>query len=248
LHAQTNLQLYRQLIQASWDESSLMMIRRGYELALQLFADAYRASRRPFVAHLVGTASALESWRQRPVVVAAGLLHSAYLLGHFGDGPSGITPARRRILTKEIGAEAEQLVHDYTLTKNEEQLAAWCASSDLSPGERDLATLQLANLYDDCRDGEPCFASAKKRALELPWGVAGRQAVLRLAERAAGPVAVDSLSERFRELDEIELPPCLVNESRPKRRIAAGVAELARPTIGGFLWRAFPFLQKKLAA
>src|SRR5688572_32660203 len=38
-HAQTNLQLYRQAMDAGWDEDSLARLRRGYDVALQLFAD-----------------------------------------------------------------------------------------------------------------------------------------------------------------------------------------------------------------
>jgi (p)ppGpp synthase/HD superfamily hydrolase len=77
-HAQTNLQLYQQAIGDCWDESSLASLKEAYEVAIKLFADAYRTSRRPFVAHLVGTASTLIAWRQSPVSATAGLLHSAY--------------------------------------------------------------------------------------------------------------------------------------------------------------------------
>jgi hypothetical protein len=169
--AQTNLQLYRQLIQAKWDETALLMIRGGYELAIQLFADAYRSSRRPFVAHLVGTASVLASWQERPVMVAAGVLHAAYLYGYFGDGQKGITAARRQVVTQAVGEEAEQLIRDYTLTR-EDELERFCAMTTLTPIERDVATLQLANLYDDFRDGEAAVAP-QARVNPLPYFVGG---------------------------------------------------------------------------
>ena len=248
LDVQTNLQLYRQLIAASWGESELALIRRGYELALQLFADAYRASRRPFVAHLVGTASALAAWKERPAVVAAGLLHSAYLYGHFGDGRKGITGARRRIVENIVGAEVEQLVHDYTLADSTERMAHWSAQMTLTPSERDQAALQLANLYDDWRDGEPLIVLTKKRPLDLPWSASGRQAVALLAERAVGPAAAAAMGERFEELDAFCLPDCLKNTTRPPRRVTPGLSELSQPTIVRYARNIFPFLQKKRAA
>jgi hypothetical protein len=247
VNAQTNLQLYRQLIEAQWDEAALLMIRNGYELAVQLFADAYRASRRPFVAHLVGTASVLASWQQRPALVAAGLLHSAYLYGYFGDGQKGMTAARRQVLASAVGKQAEQLVCEYTLIC-EDKLVRFCETTTLTPQERDVATLQLANLYDDCRDGEPVIATTKRRPLDLPWSAAGRQAVGQLAERVVGPLAAAALHEQFQQLDALGVPACLKVEKRLPRRITPGVAELRQPAIQRYLRRAFQFLDKKRAA
>jgi hypothetical protein len=247
--AQTNLQLYRQLIDAGWDETSLGMMRRGYELALALFADAYRSSRRPFVAHLVGTASTLAIWGQSEEKVAAGLLHSAYMLGNFGDGQRDITAARRRVVATAVGTEAERLVHDYTLTKTDAELERWCENFDkLTAGEREMATLQLANLYDDCRDGEPIVAPTKQRALGLPWSEKGRRAVELLALHAVGPQAAEALSERFRELDQIQLPDVLIQEGRPPRRVTPGVSELRQRGVQRYLGRLFRFGQKRRAA
>jgi hypothetical protein len=247
--AQTNLQLYRQLIEAAWDGESLGMIRRGYELALALFSDAYRSSRRPFVAHLVGTASTLATWGQAPNMVAAGLLHSAYMLGHFGDGKCDVTARRRKVVVAAIGVEAERLVHNYTLTKTEAELARWCENFEkLTDSEREMATLQLANLYDDCRDGEPIVAPTKQRALGLPWNAEGRQAVQLLALHAIGPIAAEALAERFRELDRFQLPDVLKNAGRHPRRVEAGVAELRQPGIGRCFGRLFRFGRKSRAA
>ncbi len=247
--AQTNLQLYRQLIDAKWDDELLLMIRRGYELALALFADAYRSSRRPFMAHLVGTASTLATWGQSPDMVAAGLLHSAYMLGHFGDGPKGMTERRRKVVLSAVGVGAEQLVHEYTLTKTEAELARWCANFDkLTASEREMATLQLANLVDDCRDGEPIVSPTKQRALGLPWSAEGRQAVQLLALHAVGPIAAEALSERFAELDRFQLPDVLKQEGRPPRRVEPGVEELRQPGIGRTLERLFRFGRKQRTA
>ena len=235
-------------MEADWDEPSLGLLRRGYDLALQLFADAYRTSRRPFVAHLVGTASTLLAWNQRPALVAAGLLHSAYMLGHFADGQREVTKARRALLIRALGTEAEHLVYDYTLTKNEDQLLQWCQAPDLTAKDRDLATLQLANLYDDCCDGEPLVAPTKHRTLELPWNPEARQAVLRLAQRAVGEVASAAMSQQFTELDSWKLPDCLRIEKRPSRRVIAGIAELRQPAMRRYINRIFQLVRKNRAA
>ena len=86
MHAQTNLQLYPQLIEAGWSEHDLARARAAHDLSCELFAGCYRPSNKAFIAHLVGTASALAAWGEPPDTVLAGLLHSSYLYGDFGDG------------------------------------------------------------------------------------------------------------------------------------------------------------------
>ena len=69
---QTNLQLYRVLLDRGFEEPSLGQVRAAYELARRLFAGCYRPSHKPFVCHLVGTAGALAIWGQPADVVTAG--------------------------------------------------------------------------------------------------------------------------------------------------------------------------------
>ena len=56
-YAQTNLQLYTQLSDIEYSQEARGQVLRAYELALQLFSGHYRANGKPFIAHLVGTAS-----------------------------------------------------------------------------------------------------------------------------------------------------------------------------------------------
>ena len=90
-YAQTNLQLYRQLAERGYPTSEIASVARAYELGLRLFPGTYRGSGKPFLAHLVGTASILSTLQARMPVIAAGLLHSVYTHGEFGNGWRGIS-------------------------------------------------------------------------------------------------------------------------------------------------------------
>src|SRR5436309_10586495 len=109
-YAQTNLQLYAELRGGKYSAADITCIRAAYELAMVLFTGRYRGSGKPFLAHLVGTASILTSMQVRAPVVAAGLLHASYTQGEFGNGWSGTDPVKRERLRTAVGAEVEDLV------------------------------------------------------------------------------------------------------------------------------------------
>src|SRR5262245_11904038 len=73
--AQTNLQLYNQLLARGWTTNDLHHARAAYELAADLFSGQYRCSGKPFVAHLVGTASVAAAVGLPSELVLAALLH-----------------------------------------------------------------------------------------------------------------------------------------------------------------------------
>jgi (p)ppGpp synthase/HD superfamily hydrolase len=75
-YAQTNIQLYRQLDAEGYAAADVETVARAHEVALRLFPGIYRGSGKPFIAHLVGTASVLVSLRARNPVVITGLLHA----------------------------------------------------------------------------------------------------------------------------------------------------------------------------
>src|SRR5215469_10044102 len=76
VYAQTNIQLYNQLAELGYTAEDARRVHRAYGLAMQLFTGSYRGSGRPFLSHLVGTASVLASVRAPIEVVTAGLLHT----------------------------------------------------------------------------------------------------------------------------------------------------------------------------
>ena len=112
-YAQTNVQLYQQLLGANWAEDDLRHVQSAYRLALRVVASHYHASERPFLAHLVGVASILAKHGAHCTVVSAGLLHSVYEHGDFGDGSRGLSETRRRAVRRSVGAASEELIARY---------------------------------------------------------------------------------------------------------------------------------------
>jgi len=86
---------------------------RGPALALLLEAGAHevRHSGSTLLDHLVGTADLLSSWGVPDHVELAGLMHSVYGTGSFGEAPLGL--ADRGRVAAAIGADAEHLVDLY---------------------------------------------------------------------------------------------------------------------------------------
>jgi (p)ppGpp synthase/HD superfamily hydrolase len=111
-YAQTHLQLYRQLQDASYAEEDLILVDRAYQIAMRLFAGYYRPNNKPFLVHLVGVASILLNVRQPAVVIAAGLLHSAYL--GLGKKGSQVNRIYRKQIAESLGQKVEQLIYAYS--------------------------------------------------------------------------------------------------------------------------------------
>jgi (p)ppGpp synthase/HD superfamily hydrolase len=177
--AQTNLQLYRQLLQREWDESALQLVAEAYQLAVVLFTARFRPSRKPFVCHLVGTASVVAAQGARAEIVVAALLHAAYDQGDWGDGAKGATPGRRKVLRRVIGKESEAVVHRYTAT-------TWNPVSindllpivdELADLDRNVIVLRLANEVDDMSDLGLRLSAKGDQALHQPDCVGAMEAL-----------------------------------------------------------------------
>src|SRR5215207_4102039 len=152
--AQTNLQLYNQLIDLRWSADDLRRTRDAYDLAAQLFSGRYRCSGKPFVAHLVGTASVVAAIDGRPGMVSAGLLHAAYDTGDFGNRVRGA--GRRSVLARVVGAQVEHLVDLYAQTPwtAERVASAIDEVARVTPAadRRDVFLLRIANEVDEHAD------------------------------------------------------------------------------------------------
>jgi (p)ppGpp synthase/HD superfamily hydrolase len=164
-YAQTNLQLYAQMLRAAYPENEVDRVRAAYELALPLFAGAYRGCGKPFIAHLVGTASILVSIHARMPVVAAGLLHAAYAGGEFGNGWHGQAPWKRARLVNAVGAEVEDLVTGYTTLRwNAQTIPVIHERLETMDGrERDVLLVRLANELEDHLDLGVLYCSNAER-------------------------------------------------------------------------------------
>ncbi len=235
---QTNLQLYRLMIQGNADGEPLARVRAAYDVARQLFAGAFRPSHKPFLCHLVGTAGALAGWGQPVHVTITGLLHSAYLYGQFNDGAKGATLERRNWLRRIIGVDAEELVFVYTQTCWQHRTAAGLMEDiETDPPLRQVTTIKLADLLDEFSDNGTLYSPAKALEFRLHEGIIRQEEILPLVSRCAGPRAEEQFREVFAALNEIHPPDCLRNDDRSFHFIEAGVPELARSPIGRMLTR-----------
>src|SRR5262249_49358465 len=153
----------KQLHAAGWDAPQLAALRDCYEFATLLFAGHCRASGKPFLAHLVGTASILAAMGADRATVAAGLLHAAYDQGGFG-----LTRWRHRRsrVRHAIGEAAEALVWRYhKLGWSEATIARMRdALAELPATDRAIVLMRLANELDDNLDLEMRYCGAAKDA------------------------------------------------------------------------------------
>lgn len=208
-YAQTNIQLYNHLGELGYARADLAQVHRGYGLAMKLFTGIFRGSGRPFLAHLVGTASVLASLRAPIAVVTAGLLHSAYSHGEFGNYWRGPSDEKRVQVADAIGEEVEDLVFRYTrLRWTAETIGAlaYTAASMEAPDRRVLL-MRLANEVDDHQDLGLLYVAEVEHRREFI-----RTALhpgVEMAERLGYPALAIELARVLRETLTADVTPAL---------------------------------------
>ena len=153
--AQTWPQLVQQLSGTDLQPSELSQVRRGFDQARVLFAGAERPDGRPFLDHLVGTASGTLLAGAPTDTVVAALVHAAYDEGDFGDTRPGAHERHRHDLRAAIGREAEALVHRYHTLGWSPETARRCRTDldALPPLDRQVLVVRVANEVDDGLSG-----------------------------------------------------------------------------------------------
>lgn len=210
-YAQTNLQLYGQLIDCGYSAKDLAVFRAGYDLALQLFSASFRGSGKPLLSHLVGTASILTSNGQPTTVVCAGLLHAAYALGDFGDGRFGIAPWKQARVRAAVGATVEDLVARYTgFQWNAHTIPDIEARVQALTGpDRDVLVIRLANELEDHLDCGVLYCSNGEKRREYIRSPLNRSVLM--ARQLGLSELADELEAAFAETLAAELPDPLRN-------------------------------------
>lgn len=210
--AQTHLQLFQQMRSRGYTAAELAIAAKAYLVATKLFANRFRPCGRPFVAHLVG-AGAILAWLKAPIhMVVAELLHAAYQEGDFPNSLAGMTARKRKELSAAIGAEAEALVAAYTLGSRSLTglLASHARFNGMSPFERDVLLMQLANELDDYRDfAGNLAANAAERIAVIQQ--CGRQQV-EMAEWLGRPELAQALRETYADSIAAVVPTQLVSD------------------------------------
>jgi hypothetical protein len=125
-------------------------------------------------------------------VIAAGLLHSAYL----GGGRKG-SRLHRKQLAQTLGPQIEELVHAYSSHN-------WSAHDfgtlqerldSLTTNERQLYTIKLADIHEEFLDGGTMYQPRKKLLRDEDSGASWLQGV----RKAISALGYDSWAQEFQK-------------------------------------------------
>ena len=200
--AQTNLQLRVQLLALGYSVADINTLMRVYDLAVPMFSAQYRASGKPFINHLVGTASVLASRRAPTTLLVAALLHAAYTTGDLGFHSGRRQSRRRRTHVRElVGEEAENLVsiYDNMIWRAAQISTLRQGYKEMASDTRDAVLLHLANVYEDFMDGGMYIPLTAKGEFYTDPKV--REDILQLALLADWPELADLLEDVFTEFN-----------------------------------------------
>ena len=196
--AQTNLQLYNQMLAQGRSVEELAFAKRAYDLASLIYSAHYQADGKPFISHTVGVASILCDLGLPIEVIAFGLIHNVYGNGDFGDGRQHQSTAARRLRVREaVGREVEELVHRFrhfritgrTVDRIESELDSY------GEVERHLILTDLADhLEKYADDGVLYFGDARWVTDDVR--LYGDRMIL-MAERLGQPRLGEMMRQRF---------------------------------------------------
>ena len=235
-HVQTIGPLLRQIHARGFDASALAAVRCAYGFATGLWAVNFQSSGRPFLCHVVGTASLVAHHGGSLPAILAAVLHAAYNTGDFGVRIRGATRRRRKKLEDAIGAEAEALVFRFHELGSEfdphwEGILEGGNASDLSTTDRIVLFIRFCNDLDDVTDYPFSSSTRQKRIASFCRGsialaeALGESELEELLRKADARCAMESfLSEGIRESHPagyIVVPPAFT------KRIVPGVLEVA---------------------
>lgn len=153
-YAQSIIQLFNQLRFDGWSKENMVRVADAYELAKHLLTGSFRPSGKPFLEHLVGTASILASLGAPPGVVVAGLLHAAYDNGDFGTIGGGISDGKREEVRRAVGAEVEERIARYSSLRLSSQAIPILRDrlDGLDAMDRDVLLMRLSDTLEDHLD------------------------------------------------------------------------------------------------
>jgi (p)ppGpp synthase/HD superfamily hydrolase len=202
---QTNLQLLNQLRRAGYEDDDVARVKSAYDFVAAHFSGWFRASGKPFLAHLVGTAGILSAAGARSAVIVAGLSHAIYEPGELPARIGGTRAMRARV-REALGIEVEELIARYAALE-------WGVSAlpslrarlpSMSGAERDVVLLRLANELDDHLDLAPLYcANAEERRRRIDGGL---RVAVDIAADLGAPELATSLRRAFDATQSAELP------------------------------------------
>jgi len=211
--AQTNLQLYKQMIRAGVSEKDLLQSQQAYLLAAGLTGYILRGSGKPFVCHLVGTAAVVVECGMHGACIAAALLHAVYQQRIPFPGANTL-PQRRAYIHKQFGGEVEALLYGYHQL---ESTTLESLSDQQLQERRGLIILRLADEIDDLADNGPQLHGRPGDPASVPGSAAARRLraqlqipqLLRIASVLDATPLIEHLQNLNSEPSEKEWPESL---------------------------------------
>jgi (p)ppGpp synthase/HD superfamily hydrolase len=231
-YAQTNIQLYGQLFQAGWADADLRRVQTAYGLAMTIFAGHFRPNHKSFLAHVVGTGSILAAHGGDSSIVAAGLLHSAYSHGEFGDGSRGITAAKTRKVRRTVGEHCETLIARYTsLRWKLSEIVAFANGADYLPAlDRSVTFIKLADVLEDHLERGMQYSPNKQSPGGSDADGEWRNAFVRLATALDHDRLAAELQVALRPTDDRPVPDFLLGHE-PGSFVVTPVSHHTRATV-----------------
>lgn len=235
-YAQTNIQLFNQLRDEGYSAQDVARLRAVYEFALHLFTGRYQPCGKPFLDHLVGTASILASLHRPISVVIAGLIHAAYMYGDFGSLRRSITHGKRQQVRRAVGEEVEEYVVRYTALRwtSETIVTLGHSLASLGPIDRDVLLMRLANeleLHLDLSALYCCNAESYQQGIERHGTL-----IIDMADKLGFPVLASELARVFQETIAGEIPRELRNRSNQTRAYLIA-PQSYRKRFSGAVWQ-----------
>jgi (p)ppGpp synthase/HD superfamily hydrolase len=177
--AQTNGGLYGQMHDAGASSDDIRAVQTAYAAALPLFFGLYRGSGRPFICHLVGTASALAQIGAGRDMIVAGLFHALFESALFPDGRTAAVKTNRDAVAKLLGRDVFDLVQSFeTWPWNDDAIAMLAMAA--APADAATARLWRLRLANEIDDMSHCnFVLAQKPNRDIRSRLAGCAAMAR---------------------------------------------------------------------
>jgi hypothetical protein len=236
-YAQTNIQLFNQLRAEGYSSQEVSRLRAVYEFALHLFTGRYQPCGKPFLDHLIGTASILASLQRPIAVVVAGLMHAAYMYGDFGSPRRSMTRGKRRQIRRTVGEEIEAYIARYTALRwtGETIPIIWSNLTALDALDREVLLMRLANELELHLDlGALCCCNAESYQRTIAHHGTRLQD---MANSLGFPVLASELARVFQETITGEISAELRNRSnQPHAYLVAPPSYRERFTLVVWKW------------
>lgn len=188
--------LVRQCLENGHARQEVVELMAAFEIAAELHGSSFRGSKKPFMEHLVRTASILLIHGAPFDLVKAALLHAVYMGNTSSKNHLACNDQNRNLLRQIVGNKVEAIVHEYLLlssVSNQDQPTD-LAEIDETPIVRAQAIIvKIANDIEDLLDHA---ALLEKKSLRSFAGILSSKGPV--AEACGYDALVAELRERIR--------------------------------------------------